>query len=194
MLAQPNQYPIIEIFDSIQGEGSWMGLPCTFIRFAGCNLRCSWCDTKSSWEKGHFMSIEEIISQVHTSRTILTGGEPGLQPLFPLLIALKQIPDMKIAIETNGTLTVPKEIDWVVCSPKPDAKYAINCIPNELKYVVDDQFSVDVIPVQYRNKISIWLQPNSDSLDVSMKRCYTLVMQHNFLRLGIQLHKIYNIK
>ena len=195
------QYNITEIFDSIQGEGSWIGIPATFIRVAGCNLRCSWCDTKTSWETGQEMSCEDIISNITHPTVIITGGEPGLYDLRDLVQAIRHDTQkfaphtpIRIGIETNGTKEIPWDIDWIVCSPKPDADYKICCQPNELKYVVDDTFSVQVIPREYRNKIPIWLQPNSKDLERSMAKSYHLVMKHNFLRLGVQLHKIYNIK
>jgi 7-carboxy-7-deazaguanine synthase len=188
------QYPIIEIFDSIQGEGSWMGIPVSFIRFAGCNLHCSFCDTKDSWNSGSMMTIEQIIDQIHQNHIVLTGGEPTLFDLKPLILKLKQRKNQKIAIETNGTNEIKGDIDWIVCSPKPDAHYMIKCQPNELKYVVDEIFTIDVIPTEYRGKIPIWLQPNNQNLQESIKKSYILVMQNNFLRLGAQLHKIYELK
>ena len=195
------QYNITEIFDSIQGEGSWMGIPATFIRFAGCNLRCSWCDTKNSWETGEKMSCADIISNISHPTIIITGGEPGLYDLRELILAIRHNTcvfasdsPIRIGIETNGTKEIPWDIDWIVCSPKPDADYQICCSPNELKYVVDAAFSVRVIPQEHRGKIPIWLQPNSEDLERSMAKSYTLVMHHDFLRLGIQLHKIFNIK
>ena len=97
------QYPIMEIFDSIQGEGSWLGIPATFIRFAGCNLRCEWCDTKNSWQQGSMMTVEAILDQVYKSSIIITGGEPTLCELGPLIDALRAREKVKIAIETNGT-------------------------------------------------------------------------------------------
>ncbi|WP_371804767.1 7-carboxy-7-deazaguanine synthase QueE [Candidatus Lokiarchaeum ossiferum] len=191
-------YPIIEIFDSVQGEGSWLGIPATFIRFAGCNLQCAWCDTKQSWGKGTPMAVEEIAKQIHYSTVILTGGEPTLYDLDAFIAGLREIlpqtTTITFAIETNGTNPVPSVIDWVVCSPKPDVDYIIRCDPDELKYVVDEIFSVDVIPARFRGSIPIWLQPNAMDLTVSQKKCYSLVMEHPDLRLGLQLHKIYNIQ
>ena len=193
-------YYICEIFDSIQGEGSWMGIPATFIRFTGCNLRCEWCDTKYSWdpENEQKMNVDEIISHINFPTVIITGGEPTIYDLKELIGAIREKfcnkKTAKIAIETNGTNEINWDIDWIVCSPKPDADFQIRCEPNELKYVVDEKFSVDVIPDRYIDKIPIWLQPNSEDLDNSMKKCYSLTMKHSFLRLGIQLHKIYNIK
>ncbi len=137
------QYPIMEIFDSIQGEGSWLGIPATFIRFAGCNLRCEWCDTKNSWQQGSMMTVEAILDQVYKSSIIITGGKPALCELGPLIDALRAREKVKIAIETNGTNPINVELDWIVCSPKPDADYVINCEPNELKYVVDTTFTLE---------------------------------------------------
>ena len=198
------KYPIIEIFHSIQGEGANIGIPATFIRFAGCNLRCSWCDTKYSWEikPEYYKLIEEIVSEVKYPTVILTGGEPTLYNLKPLVIAIKKHieevlgKDPFICIETNGTMPIPDDIgiDWITCSPKPDAKYEIACNPNELKYVVDDNFAPDVIPRKYHNEISIWLQPNGEDMMNSAKKAIKMVMEHEYLRLGVQLHKIFNIK
>lgn len=187
-------YPIVEIFDSVQGEGSWMGIPATFIRFSGCNLKCEWCDTKHSWNQCQDIEIKEIISRINQKTVILTGGEPTLQKLDPLLKKIKERNStIKIAIETNGTAIIPKGIDWVVVSPKSHSNFRILPNPNELKYVVDEKFSLEVIPLKYRYSIPIWLQPNAFDLEKSSKKAYKLVMENSFLRLGIQLHKFYNI-
>ena len=189
-----NNYPVVEIFDSVQGEGSKIGIPATFIRFAGCNLRCSWCDTKNSWEEGSMMAIAEIVALVHHPVVIITGGEPTIHDLVPLVAALRELPKIQLMIETNGIEPVKADFDWVVCSPKLDADYVINCDPDELKYVVDDAFTIDVIPEDYCGKIPIWLQPNAADLDISMAKCYKMVMENEFLRLGLQLHRIYHIQ
>jgi organic radical activating enzyme len=193
-MQSPPPYPIVEIFDSVQGEGLNIGRPATFIRFSGCNLRCPWCDTKYAWENGKDLSIAEIIAKITYSFVVLTGGEPTLCNLPPLIQAIRDNRSSYISIETNGTNPVPQGIDWVVCSPKPGAEYAIKCNPNELKYVVDSTFSVSYVSEIYREKIPIWLQPNSENLDTNIPICFDLVMKHDFLRLGVQLHKIYNVK
>lgn len=99
---------IIEIFSSISGEGLRQGLPATFIRCAGCNLSCAWCDTPESHGAGTAMSIDEIVSRVSAGMpryVIVTGGEPLLQEdeLKILLAALRDA-GYRIEIETNGTL------------------------------------------------------------------------------------------
>jgi 7-carboxy-7-deazaguanine synthase len=97
---------IAEIFSSLQGEGRNQGKPCHFIRFAGCNLRCRWCDTPVSQSGGREMSLESVLEQIPSTPpyVCITGGEPLLQAgdLEELLIALRSRGIM-VDIETNGT-------------------------------------------------------------------------------------------
>jgi organic radical activating enzyme len=106
----------------------------------------------------------------------------------------KKISQAFLAIETNGTLPIPPYFDWISCSPKPLAKYKIHCTPNELKYVVDNEFEVKYIPDQYKYQIPIWLQPEAGDLDNSLPKAIQLVAIHPYLRLGVQLHKFYHLK
>ncbi|BBG24044.1 7-carboxy-7-deazaguanine synthase QueE [Sulfuracidifex tepidarius] len=116
-------YWIIEIFTSIQGEGEIIGTPSNFIRLARCNLRCLWCDTTYSWEKGIKMGVDEIVSHIRNEirMTTITGGEPLLQNLIPLASRLKA-EGQRIAVETNGTIKpsdeLRKTVDVFSVSPK----------------------------------------------------------------------------
>lgn len=105
---------VCEIFTSIQGESSYAGLPCTFVRFTGCNLRCSYCDTKYSYDEGVEMTHDEIISRVkHSGVNLveLTGGEPLLQGEHMLKLTRALLDDgLNVLIETNGSLNIG-EID-----------------------------------------------------------------------------------
>ncbi|MBT8508801.1 7-carboxy-7-deazaguanine synthase [Methanomicrobiaceae archaeon CYW5] len=101
---------ITEIFASISGEGTRQGAPAVFIRFAGCNLRCAWCDTGYSFENGTTMDMDAVLAEVARHGipfVVITGGEPLLQEeeLVPLLKALKGA-GYDIEIETNGTRAV----------------------------------------------------------------------------------------
>lgn len=95
-----------EIFYSIQGESSYVGLPCVFVRLTGCNLRCSYCDTRYAYGEGCDMEIGEIVDRVTSYRCHLveiTGGEPLLQKETPLLITTLIEKDFHVLLETNGT-------------------------------------------------------------------------------------------
>ena len=104
---------VCEIFTSIQGESSYAGMPCTFIRMTGCNLRCSYCDTTYAYYEGRELSIEEILGQVKRAGINLveiTGGEPLLQrEVYPLIKRLIK-DDYKVLVETNGSLSI-KNVD-----------------------------------------------------------------------------------
>lgn len=100
-----------EIYSSIQGESSHMGLPCTFVRTTGCHLRCSYCDTEHAFFKGQEMLLDDIIEKVQSLKVPmveLTGGEPLLQPAaFVLMDRLIEL-GFKVLIETSGAVSIAK--------------------------------------------------------------------------------------
>lgn len=98
-----------EIFYSIQGESVHAGLPCTFVRLSGCNLRCHYCDTRYAYDAGETMSIAQIIEQVDAFGCHLveiTGGEPLLQELTPALVDALLGNGYQVLMETNGSLDI----------------------------------------------------------------------------------------
>lgn len=98
-----------EIFYSIQGESSFAGLPCIFVRLTGCNLRCSYCDTQYAYQEGKELSLDFIIKQVEKYRCSLveiTGGEPLIQEETPMLISKLLDEGYRVLLETNGSLDV----------------------------------------------------------------------------------------
>ena len=113
---------ITEIYKSVQGESSFTGLPCIFVRLTGCNLRCSWCDSEYTFTGGHAMSLDEVMAEVRALAPVklaeITGGEPMLQerevvPLMQRLIA----EGYTVLLETSGERplgSVPKEIHKIV--------------------------------------------------------------------------------
>lgn len=106
---------VCEIFKSIQGESTWAGLPCVFIRLTGCNLRCVWCDTEYAFHDGARMRIADILEQVEAFRCDLveiTGGEPLLQKECPTLAACLLERGMTVLCETSGALPID-------CLPEP---------------------------------------------------------------------------
>lgn len=191
------RYPVIEIFTSIQGEGAFQGHPANFIRLAGCNLNCEWCDTKESHKitaETEKLTSKEIAFRVDNGVpfTVITGGEPTLHNLKELVEVLHGI-NHKVALETNGTKAVPEEwgVDWITCSPKPP-KFEIACQPNELKYVVDDSFDPEVIQRIVPPGL-IYLQVESMRMK-SVKKAIEIAMADPSLRVGIQLHKYLEVE
>ena len=194
------KYPIIEIFDSIQGEGCHMGKTATFVRFAGCNLKCPWCDTECSKAK-EMLSLDEIIARINfnMSMVVFTGGEPTLQQLEPLFEAIQaKHPGHIMAIETNGTKDVTElqhkfpEL-WVTCSPKPETRWEYKGYPDELKFVIDDEITADDIRAPHED-FHVWLQPQGYDMQASWAKCFAMAMEHPEWRVGVQLHKIMEVR
>lgn len=116
-----------EIFVSIQGESSYAGIPCVFIRLTGCNLRCSYCDTTYAYDEGAVILLNEIIRRVkaYECRNVcITGGEPLLQENIKKLINLLKKNQFNVYIETNGSLNIdvlPKGIVRIIDIKCPDS-------------------------------------------------------------------------
>lgn len=185
-----------EIFYSIQGEGRYTGTPAVFVRLAGCNLRCSFCDTE--FESFTEMSEAEIVSEVlryPTVHVILTGGEPTLQ-LTTSLLRLFEAQGRLVHIETNGTHPLPEgPIHWVTCSPKY-APLRIQRI-DELKVVYQGQDMSAYDELLPRPQV-FSLQPcdtgeperNRQILDQTIH----YILDHPQWNLSLQAHKIINVK
>lgn len=123
MVSSPAKLRISEVFSSLQGEGAWTGMPSTFVRISGCNLRCVWCDTPyASWNpEGPVTDLADLVETVrgHANRhVVVTGGEPMLfQAVVPLTEQLKRL-GHTITIETAGTVDQPVQCDLMSISPK----------------------------------------------------------------------------
>lgn len=195
---------IIEIFSSIQGEGRFLGCPATFIRLAGCNLHCPWCDTKESWgaNRGKTMGVADVIAKAKTlnqNLIVITGGEPTIQSEFYILTSALRRQGFFVCVETNGTnrLTHDDGVDWITCSPKPENDFGIACDADEIKLVItgsgDDEL-VDRLMRQHPDK-TIWLQPNGYDMQNMWKHCYDLAMKFGGnVRIGVQLHKLMEVR
>ena len=135
-------YPIMEHFYTIQGEGVHTGKAAYFIRTAGCDVNCWWCDVKESWEEeGHpNLKVSFLVDQAKQSGApiaVITGGEPLLHNLLPLTTALKNA-GLQVHIETSGSSPLSGQLDWITLSPKRFKKPTEEIFPyvDELKVVV----------------------------------------------------------
>lgn len=182
-----------EIFYSLQGEGYFTGTPAVFVRLSGCNLKCSFCDTDHS--PFIEMSTADIIaasSVFPAKHMVITGGEPGLQVDYDFIDELHSA-KFFVQIETNGTLPLPDNIDWITCSPKTSS-IALNKV-NELKVLFDGQKPI-FTPMVDAEVLS--LQPldtgnpeaNKKITDATIK----YILNHPEWRLSLQTHKLLDIR
>ena len=173
----------MEIYCSVQGEGTLMGVPTTFVRFFACNLRCSWCDTKYSWsvrEGGTWESIpaQKLAERVHVlgaQHVVLTGGEPTLQKDLAQLARLLQEQGHHLTIETNTTI-LPEEVVplinlWSLSPKLPSAG------ENYLRHPVIERFLATLRPEQQQWKFVIRDDQDEQRLR-SLLRRYPLFAEH----------------
>lgn len=189
-------YELVEMFESLQGEGRNSGRPCVFIRFAGCNLACPWCDTDRA--RRFSLSLEDLVKEVEGFRpksVILTGGEPTLVGGMPELIAALKARGLWIAVETNGT-NEPAWfgfVDYVACSPKaefPD-RLALTAA-NEVRVVASSEEIVDFCKT-VRRKVSAtdyYISPCERNGKIDFATAKSLLAKLDGWSLSVQLHKI----
>lgn len=178
---------INEIFYSLQGEGYHTGIPAVFIRFSGCNLKCSFCDTRH--EEGTMMTDDEILDEVNNypaTLVILTGGEPSLWIDDALIDRLHEA-GKYVCIETNGTTPLPVGIDWITCSPKQGVKLNVSRM-DEVKVVYEGQ---DIEVYEQLPAEHFFLQPCSCN---NTRQTVDCVMRHPKWRLSLQTHKLIEIQ
>ena len=195
---------VSEIFTSFQGEGPYIGTPATFLRLYGCNLNCEWCDTDiSTYEMLSVDDVAEILmTQMEFNNInllVITGGEPTLQ-MEEIKRLIKELPDdIKIQLETNGSIfEYLPEIEYVI-SPKEDKEKVFeNYYKYEnvfFKFVITSKEDIDEV-ISIKNKYgydkTIWLQ-GEFSKDALMAD----LIRENFprlenIKLSVQTHKYLN--
>lgn len=203
-------YRINEIFYSLQGEGMRSGTANIFIRFSGCNLKCSKDDKFSGFDcdtefaSGVNMTVDQIIAKVselwpanqtaQPPAIIFTGGEPGLQLDDYLVQGLKSV-GWFLAVETNGTYLLSRDLDWVCCSPKSAEHTLVVATVHELKYV---RHAGQGIPKPLL-KASFYLispafNPDWSVAQETLQHCIKLVKENPKWRLSVQQHKLWGIR
>lgn len=194
-------YRVNDIFYSLQGEGRNTGRAALFVRFAGCNLRCPFCDTV--FESFREMSGEEILRELALQTSsftpcppalnplvVLTGGEPTLQ-VDEAFVDLLHAHGYEVAMESNGTRHAPRNIDWLTVSPK---ERPVVTVCSELKVVFRDAGSVSDYDIRADY---YYLQP-CDTGDEVLNRavtaaCIDYIKRHPKWRLSLQTHKLVDI-
>ena len=198
---------IVEIFASLQGEGLRQGAPTIFVRFSGCNLRCSFCDTRYAWQGGTDVTTAQALAQVRKMRRrlktewiCLTGGEPLLQDISGFVADLRK-DGMKIQVETNATAYHPLRVDWYTVSPKPPRFFyreEYRKQAKEVKLIVTNSLrfgTVERLRKDFPARIPLLLQPESNARSSVEKalRILERAMKGGLknIRFSPQLHKIH---
>jgi len=186
------------MFYSLQGEGYHQGKAAFFIRLAGCDVGCVWCDVKDSWDasKHPQLSIGEIVNAAlaHPSKiAIVTGGEPLLHELDPLTTALKTA-GFQTHIETSGSSPLSGQWDWICLSPKK-FKFPLEesvAAASELKVVVFNKSDIEWAE-SFEKRVSpnckLYLQPEWDKADTMTPLAIDYIKAHPHWELSAQLHK-----
>jgi 7-carboxy-7-deazaguanine synthase len=188
----------MEMFYTLQGEGYHQGKAAYFIRLAGCDVGCVWCDVKESWDasKHPVFSVEEIVSNAlaHPARlAIITGGEPLLYNLDALTTALKKV-GFELNIETSGSSPMSGNWDWVCLSPKKFKAPLTESIQaaSELKVVIFNTHDfewAETFAKQVSPNCKLYLQPEWDKSNEITPLVIEYIKAHPKWELSAQLHK-----
>lgn len=194
-------YPVVSHFLTVQGEGAWSGHAAYFIRLAGCDVGCPWCDTKESWSvDGHpVLTLAELTAAARSSAAkivVVTGGEPAMHDLAPLTNGLAAA-GCKVHLETSGAYALTGTFDWVTMSPKkfmPPVQ-TVYADTNELKVVVSHKSDFEWAESHRalcRDNVTLMLQPEWDSPHM-LKSIVEYVKQNPDWIISLQTHKYLNI-
>jgi organic radical activating enzyme len=189
---------LAEIFYSVQGEGTWTGTPAVFVRLAGCNLNCRFCDTDYS-VKG-FASPADIVVRVRAlggtcPMVVLTGGEPFAQNETPDLIDALRGDGRRVHIESNGTIavTLPDDV-WLTVSPKERLHADMAARANEVKLIVDGRVPLEWLDEFRGRDIPAFLQPEGNKRPNVELALDAVKARPDRLRLGLQTHKFIGVR
>ena len=190
------KYDLVEIFESLQGEGRNMGRPCVFVRFAGCNLACPWCDTDVSCRFS--ATLDELLKEISGFRAksvVLTGGEPTLVDAMPELVAALKERGYWIAVETNGTSDAEwlQFVDYVACSPKSEFPDSVALSRADEVRVVASSEDVVGFCRDIRGRIAAtdyYVSPCERGGEINFATAKSVLSQLDGWSLSVQLHKI----
>ena len=195
-------YPVMEHFYTLQGEGFHTGKAAYFIRLGGCDVGCTWCDVKDSWDasKHPQLTTTEIVNFAAKYKgdiAVITGGEPCMHDLTALCNALHKA-GFKTHIETSGAYPLSGELDWVTLSPKKFKAPLSECLvkANELKVVVYHKSDFEWAEFHASGvdpECKLYLQPEWSKVQTITPMIIEYIKQHPQWQLSLQTHKYINI-
>ena len=194
--------PVMETFYTLQGEGMHTGKAAYFIRLAGCDVGCVWCDVKESWDKD-LHPLEEVQKIVEKARqhpgrlAVITGGEPTLYDLTELTRKL-QVAGFKTNIETSGSSPLTGTWDWICLSPKKFKAPLPGILPlaNELKVVIFNKSDFDWAEkygALVSSECKLYLQPEWDKAAQMTPLIVDYIKAHPRWELSVQVHKYIDV-
>ena len=196
------ELPVMETFYTVQGEGAHSGRPAFFIRLAGCDVGCHWCDVKESWEStaAQLRNIDSIVEEVTSSGAnfaVVTGGEPLMYDLDSLTGQLRK-QGVELAVETSGAHPLSGTWDWICFSPKkfkaPLPEFYD--VAHELKTVVYNKHDL-AWSVTHADKVNdacmLFLQPEWDRRDLATPLILNYIRENPKWRISMQSHKYIGI-
>jgi len=194
--------PVMEEFYTLQGEGYNMGKAAYFVRVGGCDVGCSWCDSKESWNAELFppIDVDSVVQNAinaHANTVVVTGGEPSLYPLDYLTSKL-QSNGILTMVETSGAHNLSGSWDWVCLSPK---KYSppyrsVYRIANELKVIIQTESDLHWAEMNadlVAENIPLFLQPEWSVASSLMSLLTNYIMKNPKWRMSLQSHKYMGI-
>jgi 7-carboxy-7-deazaguanine synthase len=188
---------LAEIFYSVQGEGTWTGTPAVFVRLAGCNLACDFCDTDYALK--FVANIPGIVARVRAEggdcpMVILTGGEPLAQAATPFLIDALRADGRRVHIESNGTIdvTLPTDV-WLTVSPKERLHPAMAARANEAKLIVNGSVPATWVS-SFPPATPIFLQPEGNKPANVALAVDAAKREPARYRLSLQMHKFIGVR
>ena len=197
------KYPLMEDFYTIQGEGYNTGKAAYFLRLAGCDVGCVWCDVKESWsaENHPLIAIDEMLQRIKESgadKVVVTGGEPAMYDLKPLTDALREN-NLLCYIETSGAYALTGDWDWICVSPKkfkaplPE----ILLLANELKVIVYNKSDFDWGEKKaelINENCLLYLQPEYSVNEKILPQIIDYVKTNKRWRISLQTHKYLGVR
>lgn len=196
------QYPLMEHYYTIQGEGKNTGKAAYFLRLGGCDVGCVWCDVKESWDaKAHpGVSVAQMLKWVKgagAKTVVITGGEPALYDLAPLTTTFRES-GMEVFLETSGAYPLTGNWDWICVSPKKFKEPLLNVLQkaDELKviiYNVSDFAWAEEHAAMVSPSCSLFLQPEFSVFNKMMPLIVEYAKANPAWRISLQTHKVMQI-
>jgi 7-carboxy-7-deazaguanine synthase len=202
LVLKKDHLPLMEHFNTIQGEGFNTGKAAYFIRLAGCDVGCVWCDVKDSWDanKHPQISIQDMLGFIQNAKAnnvVITGGEPLIYDLTGLTTLLRS-KGLNTWIETSGAYAISGNWDWICLSPKKFKKPvdSIYQHANELKIVVYHKSDFEWA-IEHASKVTqackLYIQPEWSKRDEMTPAIIEFVKEHPEWTISLQTHKYLNI-